>query len=403
MSFRSRARTSSSLVLLSIIVALIAGCTRDLNIRKQKYLASGNRYFDQGKYREAAIQYLNAIQIDKNFGDAHYRLAQSYLRQGIWAGAYQELMSTTELQPDNIKAQIDLGTVMLSTKQFQQAREHAQNILSRDRNNVDAHMLLANSYAGFENVGESLREMQTAISLAPDQPRVYLNMAYLQLNAKQSVAAEQDFLKAIELDPKSVPARLAIGNFYVQQKRWKEAEGQLREALLNEPRNPVPYAAMASLFDSQNEPNEAEHILLQAVAKVPNDAGLYMLLGQMQLNLSDYAAAERSLTKALELNPNSLDAILSLTRTQIARGSIEQAVESFQKAIRQNPGDIRAYILLGSLQESKGNWQEAEQQYQKLFPCNQTIPLQRIISLISFWNTAATQMSPCHSRRLPAA
>ena len=79
------------------------------NILKQKYLASGNSYFDQGKYREATIQYLNAIQIDKAFSEAHYRLAQAYLRQGIWAGAYQELLRTADLQPENLRAQIDLS------------------------------------------------------------------------------------------------------------------------------------------------------------------------------------------------------------------------------------------------------------------------------------------------------
>lgn len=95
-------------LILAMCLALMAGCARDPNIRKQKYLASGNSYFDQGKYREASIQYLNAIQIDKSFADAHYRLAQAYSRQGIWAGAYQELLQTTDLQPDNLKAQIEL-------------------------------------------------------------------------------------------------------------------------------------------------------------------------------------------------------------------------------------------------------------------------------------------------------
>ncbi len=89
---------------------------------------------------------------------------------------------------------------------------------------MDAHILLANSDAALDDVGESLREMQTVIGLAPDQSRVYLNMGYLQLNAKQAAAAEQNFLKAIELDPKSIPARLALGNFYQQQKRWAEGE-----------------------------------------------------------------------------------------------------------------------------------------------------------------------------------
>ena len=210
--------------ILAMCLALIAGCARDPNIRKQKYLASGNSYFDQGKYREASIQYLNAIQIDKSFVDAHYRLAQAYSRQGIWAGAYQELLQTTELQPGNLKAQIDLGTLLLSAKRFKEAQDRAQNVLSRDFNNVDGHILLANSDAALEDVGESLREMQTVINLAPDQSRVYLNMGYLQLNAKQAAAAEQNFLKAIELDPKSIPARLALGNFYQQQRRWTEAE-----------------------------------------------------------------------------------------------------------------------------------------------------------------------------------
>jgi Flp pilus assembly protein TadD len=86
---------------------------------------------------------------------------------------------------------MDLGTLLLSAKQFKYPEERAQNVLGHDPNNVDAHILLANSYATLEDVGESLSEMQTVIGLAPDQPCVYLNMAYLQLNARQSAAAEQ--------------------------------------------------------------------------------------------------------------------------------------------------------------------------------------------------------------------
>jgi hypothetical protein len=40
-------------------------------------------------------------------------------------------------------------------------------VLGQDPNNVDAHILLANSYAALEDVGESLSEMQTEIGFAP--------------------------------------------------------------------------------------------------------------------------------------------------------------------------------------------------------------------------------------------
>src|SRR6185437_6982966 len=158
-------------------VVVLVGCTRDPNARKQSYVATGNKYFDQGKYREAAIEYLNAVQIDKAYADAHYRLAQCYLREGIGAGAYQELSKTVDLQPNNAKARIDLGNLLLSAKQFRRAQDQAQAVLAIDPNNVNAHILLANSDAALENVEDSLREMQIAIQLAPDKPGSYLGMA----------------------------------------------------------------------------------------------------------------------------------------------------------------------------------------------------------------------------------
>jgi hypothetical protein len=48
---------------------MFTGCSRDPNVRKQKYLESGERYYEKGKYREAAIQYENAIQVDGSGGN----------------------------------------------------------------------------------------------------------------------------------------------------------------------------------------------------------------------------------------------------------------------------------------------------------------------------------------------
>src|SRR5438445_1851156 len=89
------------LLALGLIATLFVGCSRDPNVRKQKYFESGQRYFEKGQYREAAIQFKNAVQIDSTFGDAHYRLAQTLLKLEQWTAAYQELSRTIELQPEN--------------------------------------------------------------------------------------------------------------------------------------------------------------------------------------------------------------------------------------------------------------------------------------------------------------
>ena len=70
----------SALLLVSISAGLLQGCTRDPNVKKAKYLKSGENYAAQGKQQEAIIQFSNAIKIDKNYAAAHYDLAKAYLK-----------------------------------------------------------------------------------------------------------------------------------------------------------------------------------------------------------------------------------------------------------------------------------------------------------------------------------
>ena len=95
---------------LAIVAIFTSGCSRDPNVRKRKYFESGQRYYEKGQYREAAIQFGNAIQQDPAYGDAHFQLAQTYLKLQDWMHGYGELRRTIELQPNNYQARIDLAT-----------------------------------------------------------------------------------------------------------------------------------------------------------------------------------------------------------------------------------------------------------------------------------------------------
>jgi len=68
--------------LLVSILGLLAGCSRDPNVAKVRYVESGNKYFQKGKYKEARIMYLDALQKDKRYGPAYYHLALTALKLG---------------------------------------------------------------------------------------------------------------------------------------------------------------------------------------------------------------------------------------------------------------------------------------------------------------------------------
>src|SRR5205807_5419296 len=77
----------SRFLVATIAVVALAGCSRDPNVRKQKYLESGTRYFQKQDYRAAAIQFQNAIQIDPKYAEAHYQLARTSLQLRDWRAA----------------------------------------------------------------------------------------------------------------------------------------------------------------------------------------------------------------------------------------------------------------------------------------------------------------------------
>src|SRR5260370_15988162 len=88
------------LILLVLLSVSGGGCSRDPNVRKQKFIEQGNRDFQQGNYPEALIFYGRSLQIDPRSAEAHYKLAQCHLRLSNWSLAYPELMRAIELRSE---------------------------------------------------------------------------------------------------------------------------------------------------------------------------------------------------------------------------------------------------------------------------------------------------------------
>src|SRR3984893_8463806 len=112
----SRSVALRLLLLGFVITGLFTGCSRDPNVRKQKFLESGNRYRDKGKFREAAIQYSNAVQMDPRFAEAHFQLGETYLQLKDFNRAFTELSRAVDLVPDNYQAHVDLANLLVAAR-----------------------------------------------------------------------------------------------------------------------------------------------------------------------------------------------------------------------------------------------------------------------------------------------
>src|SRR5256886_11870454 len=213
----SSSSKSRLVLVLALLALLLTGCSRDPNVRKQKYFESGQRYYDEGKYREAVIQFLNATQVDSTFAAAHYQLAQSYIKLQDWQHAYQEIGRTLELQPDNYKAHADMANMLAADyastanpSDISTAEEHTDLLLQKQPNDPESHLVTANLLNAERKFPEAIAEIQKAITLAPTRGDSYLNLALVQTRIGQFDAAEANYKKAIDLNAQGENGHMAL-------------------------------------------------------------------------------------------------------------------------------------------------------------------------------------------------
>ena len=116
-------------LVVAVAVGMLAGCHADPIKRRQRYLDSGTKYFAQQKYREAAIQFENAIQADPKYAESHYELARCLLELNIEVDAYQELKKAINLDGTFWKAHLELGAFLMRHQQLQEAEDEARKVL----------------------------------------------------------------------------------------------------------------------------------------------------------------------------------------------------------------------------------------------------------------------------------
>src|ERR1700730_18470813 len=225
MSFTLR-RLTLLLALLLPVSSFMWSCHRDPATRIQKATERGDREFIAGKYPEAIIYYSQALQVDSHNAPAHYKLAQSQLKMGSFASAFQELARAVELDPQNWAAQLELAKLSLRAGKAQDAKDRALVILHSNPKNADAQMVLSSADAALGNSKDALREAQEATQMAPDQPAVFMHLGILQARTLDATRAEATLKKAKTLDSTGVSAMSTLGSFYEQQRRWAEAAAE---------------------------------------------------------------------------------------------------------------------------------------------------------------------------------
>jgi len=393
-------RGSRVAVMFLVAIALLAGCHRDPNVRKHKYLESGNRYSAEGKYREAAIQYLNALKVDKGFPDAHYALAQAYMHLGQARSAFAEFSRTVDLQPTNYKARIDLGNMLIAGGKMDDAQKQADAVMAAEPNNPDLHAMLSAIAVRRGNRDLALTELNRALQLEPNRAAFHEDLALLQSSdSSKASSVEAELKKAVALDPKAVNAKLLLAAFYAQNNRLQEAEKTNWDAVATDPKSISARESLAQIVLKEGDHSRAEEVLRQASKDLADNprgvqllADYYTNSGQMDKAKAEFASLAEKYPKNTAVQKAYIRVLLQVKDFTTARtvvstlmknspkdpevaalngivllndGKANDAVDALMDGAKNYPKDAFIQYWLGKAAQSKGDNALAEKSFRQ--------------------------------------
>jgi tetratricopeptide (TPR) repeat protein len=346
--------------LLAVTLALFVSCSRDPNVRKQKYFESGQRYFAKEKYNEAVIQFSNALQVDASFGEAHYQLARVYLKLQRWNQAYEELSRTIGLQPNNYAARLDLANLLIAGNQLSQAQDEILQ-LEKQPENIQVKNAAANLLAAQGNLPGAIEKQHEAINLDPTRWESYLALGRLQVSANQPDLADASFKKAVELNPKAAPARLALGTYYQFRGRFPEAEQQLIQAIESNPQDTDPRSALAKLYMVEGKGTQAEDFLKQVKHDFPDNSVGYRMLGDYYFAVGNLDAALAEYGSLYQAHPKDIRVKKNYLQLLILKNQLDMARKLDDEILKVAPTDEDALLCRGQIQNQEGHPNDAAQ------------------------------------------
>lgn len=296
-------------------------------------------------------------------------------------GTEQQLQKIVAMHPEDYKARAELGDLYVALKKYDEAREVFEGI-KRDAPQIPAgYLKLSQLYFSQGDKTKSLQLLREGYEKNPDSPvlleqfvkfhmsqkqfdkavelcqsRIAKNssdpfaynlLGVAQTSMKEYDAAENSFLKAIEMAPSWLPPQNSLANLYLLQGKEDKAIEKFKAALGMNPRNPAAYITLGAIYERKEDYKEAIAVYEQAVSAIPNlwqaANNLAFLLSEYSTDRADHEKALEYAKKALRQRPN-IPAIMDtvgwvhykLGDIQKARGFIEEALELAPDAVELN-------------------------------------------------------------------
>jgi tetratricopeptide (TPR) repeat protein len=322
----------------------------------QLYLASNRPDLAIGEFKAILLLDPGNIGARGNLGTLLYF-------RGDYQRAAEELRTVVKGQPSLWKTRMLLGMCEKRVGHLDQARTELEQTfpnLSEDKLRIQAGMELTELYYASRDLDKAADVLSVLRKLKPDDPAILYTAHRIY-----SEQADETTLSIAMVAPKSAWMHELIAEEMLVQGNNDAAIAHYREALKINDRLPDLHFELGEVLSSASsitDKRQAEKEYAAALAQNPFDGKSECRLGRIALARSDLKAALAHYSRSVELQPDDPEANLGQGKVLLAMNEPQKAEPLLEKAVRLDPTDSVAHYHLGTLYRQMGRSDDARRE-----------------------------------------
>jgi putative PEP-CTERM system TPR-repeat lipoprotein len=260
---------------------------------------------------------------------------------------------------------ITRGDALIGLKRYDEARDSFESVLAARPNNLNALQGLAAAAFGSGGIGAARSVFTGAPDSFRQQPRYWLALGSLELQAGAYEQAESAFTTAVKRtadDPESPHGLAALAGLTESQLRLNklEAAKATGERLLKAaPKSPLAKLLGAQAAAGAGDLVRARELLEEVVSADPANTQARALLGLVNLRQGNLGQAEMHLATVVARQPDNVRAQKLLAEVRSRLQSPEQTLEALKPTLARPQADPSLLTLASRLSMQSGNRDEA--------------------------------------------
>jgi len=280
-----------------------------------------------------------AIQnIRDKFTDDHsyWRAGNEFLKAQDWKNAERMFRKALAMNPRNINARVNLGSVLTRTERVEEGIKHLRAALEVDPRSAAAHHCLAVALAMRGRVDEAVVRCRKALEVKPDMADARNTLGAMLLRQGETAQAMAEFRHAVEADPRNANALANLAHVEVGTGQLDLAAEHYRRSLRLRPAGDI-YQALAGLLARQGKKQEALELCEQAASSLSSTAENRYCRGRMWQAVGRRAEAAAQFRAALELDAGHLGAGHQLGLVLAEMGHTADAIRQYRRVLERHP------------------------------------------------------------------